>query len=197
MNQRDMAATSEITILLAGMRAGNQECHSRFVAAVYSELKQMARTRMRSENAGHSLQPSDLVNEVYVRLIGRDGADWQNRAHFFSAAASTMRRILIDRARSRKAKKREGDLKRVDFDQIPEAGALDADGDRLILLDSALEELSKFDPRQAKIVEMRFFAGMTFEEVADVLQLSSRTVKRDWAIARAWLQSKTSALAAG
>lgn len=179
------------------MRAGNEECHSRFVAAVYSELKQMARNRMRSENAGHSLQPSDLVNEVYVRLIGRDGADWQNRAHFFTAASSTMRRILIDRARTRKAKKREGDLKRVDFDKIPELGTLDADADRLILLDSALEELNEFDPRQAKIVEMRFFAGMTFEEVADVLQLSSRTVKRDWAIARAWLQSKTSAAAAG
>lgn len=192
-----MDTSRNLTLLLHGMKAGDEKCHAQFVAAVYKELKAIAANQLRGERQGHSLQPSALVNELYIRMMGRDGAGWENRAHFFASAASTMRRILIDRARARRANKREGALQRVDLDHVPNlvSPARDDESDRMIALDAALTELAAFDPRQAKLVEMRFFTGLTFEEAASVLGISSRTAKRDWNMARAWLLSKTSGVA--
>ena len=193
-----MDTSRDLTLLLHGMKAGDEKCHSQFVAAVYKELKAIAANQLRGERQGHSLQPSALVNELYIRMMGRDGAGWENRAHFFASAASTMRRILIDRARARRANKRDGALQRVDLDHVPNlvAPARDDESDRMITLDAALTELAALDARQAKLVEMRFFTGLTFEEAAVVLGISSRTAKRDWNMARAWLLSKTSGAAA-
>lgn len=181
-----------ITRLLADMRAGHEGARERFVDAVYYELKRMARQHLRGERPGHSVQASALVNELYVRMIGREGAAWENRAHFFSVAASNMRRILIDRARTRKTGKRGGHLNRVDLDEnlnvTGDAG--DAEAEKLIALDDALTELARMDERQSRIVELRFFAGLTAEATAEAMGLSRRTVMREWAMARAWLYSR-------
>lgn len=189
-----MPNQSEITLLLDQIKQGNRDSQSKFVGAVYGELKKIAAAQMRKENAGHSLQASALVNEAYLRLFGshEDGPSWENRAHFFAVAASTMRRILIDHARKRRAKKRYGGLERVDLDRVPVLGDRH-DADRLLALDTALTELAGFDPRQAKVVEMHFFAGLTYDAIAKTTGLSSRTVKRDWEMARAWLISRTQA----
>ncbi len=194
---RPMTSSRDLTLLLHGMKAGDEKCESQFIAAVYKELKAIAANQLRGERQGHSLQPSALVNELYIRMMGRDGAGWENRAHFFASAASTMRRILIDRARARRANKRDGALQRVDLDHVPNlvSPAHGDESDRMIALDAALTELAAFDPRQAKLVEMRFFTGLTFEEAASVLGISSRTAKRDWNMARAWLLSRTSGAA--
>jgi RNA polymerase sigma-70 factor, ECF subfamily len=184
-----LSPSAEITQLLAGMKAGDAGCRSQFAAAVYGELKRMAGAQMRLERRGHTLQPSALVNELFLRMLGRSGAEWENRAHFFSTAASTMRRILIDHARGRRAKKRDGALQRVELDHglgFEE----DPGSERLIALDSALNALAALDARQARIVELRFFAGLTAEETADAMGVSSRTVKREWAMARAWLHGR-------
>jgi len=182
----------DITKLLAGMRAGEADARERFADAVYLELKKIARQQLRSERPGHSVQASALVNELYVRMLGRESAGWENRAHFFSAAASNMRRILIDQARARKAQKRGGDRGRVDLDeQLQVAGeATDRDVEKLIALDDALEELARMDERQARIVELRFFAGLTAEEASEAMGISRRTLMREWAMARAWLHDR-------
>jgi RNA polymerase sigma factor (TIGR02999 family) len=179
----------EISALLAGARAGDRECQSRLFEVVYSELRRMAARQLQHERGDHTLQPTALVHEAYVRLLGRADVPWENRAHFFSTAAGTMRRILVDHARARKAQKREGALKRVDLDEgSPAVG--DDDAERLLIVNEALEQLEHWDERQARVVELRFFAGLTVEETADVLQVSAKTVKRDWALARAWLHTK-------
>jgi len=153
----------------------------------------MAVRQVSGEPAGQSMQASALVNEAYLRMMGDGQASWENRVHFFASAASTMRRILIDNARRRRAQKREGNLRRIDLDDAPELAAVDSRGDaaRLLALDEALQELAILDERQARLVEMKFFAGLTFEEAAHVLGISSRTAKRDWQMARAWLHAKT------
>lgn len=184
--------------MLAGIQAGDERCHSEFINAVYSELKRIAAHQVRGERAGNSMQATALVNEAYLRLMGGNVGSWENRAHFFACAASAMRHILIDRARGRKAKKRDGNLKRIDLEDIPYLAAAgpDLDTERLLALDAALDELAALDPRQARLVEMRFFTGLTFEEAALVLGISSRTAKRDWNMARAWLHAKTTGGAA-
>jgi RNA polymerase sigma factor (TIGR02999 family) len=181
-----------ITRLLAGMKAGEPTAKERFVEAVYLELKRMAQKQLRGERPGQSIQASALVNDLYLRMLGRDAQNWENRAHFFCAAASNLRRILIDRARRRRAHKRGGEFARVDFDEQLRvyADSDDANSERLLALDDALVELARLDERQARIVELRFFAGLTGEETAAAMNLSRRTVNREWTMARAWLHDR-------
>ena len=176
----------DITRLLAGMKAGEERYRSLFMERVYAELKRIAGAQMKGERAAHTLQASALVNEAYIRLMGRADASWENRAHFFATAASTMRRILIDHARAKRSKKRDGGLQRVDLDaELFVADYINST--RLLALDSSLTELAKFDERQAKVVELRYFGGLSNDEAAATLGVSSRTVKREWQMARAWL----------
>jgi len=152
---------------------------------VYAEMRRIAARYMRRENPGNSLQATALVNEAYLRLVDLAQVRWQDRAHFFAVAAQTMRRILVDAARARAAGKRGGGAVHVNLDE-----ALDAMPDRpgeLVALDEALDGLARLDPRKAKVIEMRFFGGLTVEETAEVLKVSPDTVMRDWKMARAWL----------
>ncbi|HVL68641.1 MAG TPA: sigma-70 family RNA polymerase sigma factor [Vicinamibacterales bacterium] len=152
---------------------------------VYQELRRLAASYLRRERAGQTLQPTALVNEAYLRLLKDRPDRWQNRAHFCAIAAHSMRQILIERARARGAQKRGGARARVTLDE-----ALVAGGDRsidLVALDEALEKLARLDPEQARLVELRFFGGLTVEETADAMHISPATVKRHWTVARAWL----------
>jgi RNA polymerase sigma factor (TIGR02999 family) len=162
---------------------------------VYQELKRLAAGYLRRERAGYTLQPTALVNEAYLRLLKDDPQRWQNRAHFCAIAAHSMRQILIERARARNAQKRGGPRARVTLDD-----ALVAGGERsidLVALDEALERLAAIDPAQARLVELRFFGGLTVEETADALHISPATVKRHWTVARAWLARELKGLASG
>ena len=152
---------------------------------VYEELRRLARRQMRAELPEHTLQPTVLVNEVYMRLVDQKRVNWQNRAHFFGAAAHIIRRVLVDHARTRRRQKRGGNAVKVSLDDgigATEPAQLD-----VVALDDALSQLSKLDPQQERIIELRFFAGLSIEETAAALNISSATVKRDWATARAWL----------
>ena len=175
----------EVTNLLIELKNGNRDAESRLMPLVYGELRRLAGLYMRGERPGHTLQATALVHEAYLRLVGYEDVDWQNRAHFFGVAANLMRRILVDHARAKQAKKRGGGDQKVSLDQAvlvrPEAP------EQFLALDEALERLAKRDPRQARIVELRYFGGLSEEETAEVLQISVRTVKRDWSVARAWL----------
>ena len=157
----------------------------RLVAAVYPELRAIAASYLRRERPGHTLQPTALVNEAYMRLVDQRRVTWQNRAHFFSVAASLMRRILVDHARAKRAEKRAGSYTRVTFDdaRVP-AAERDVD---LVALDDALSDLAAKDPELARLVELRYFAGLTTKETAEVLGVSTSTVEREWVAARAWL----------
>lgn len=178
----------EVTNLLIQLKNGNQDAQSRLIPLVYAELRRLAGVYMRRERSGHTLQATALVHEAYLRLAGQDGISWQNRAHFFGVAANIMRRILVDHARAKKAKKRGGSDQKVSFDEAvlaqPEAPQ------QFPALDEALERLAKRDPRQSRIVELRFFGGLSDEETAEVLGISLRTVIRDWKVARAWLNQQ-------
>jgi len=167
------------------MRNGNREAESRLVPLVYDELRKLARHYMRSERPDHTLQATALVHEAYLRLIGQREVDWHNRAHFFGVAAQSMRRILVDHARAHLAEKRGGADKAMSLDEASAIG--NAGRGDLVVLDEALARLAARDPRQSRIVELRFFGGLKEEEVAEVLGVSSRTVKREWRMARAWL----------
>lgn len=177
-----------ITRMLDELRAGRREIESRLLEAVYPELRRIAAHYMQGERAGHTLQPTALVNEAYLELVGQADIDWRNRSHFFGVAAQLMRRILVNYARRRKAQKREGKRQRV---ELSDTLAIAEDRlDEIIAVDEALDRLAEWDPRQAKIVELRFFAGLTEDEIAEAVGISPRTVKRDWMIARAWLNSE-------
>lgn len=177
-----------ITRMLDELRAGRREVESRLLEAVYPELRRIAAHYMQGERAGHTLQPTALVNEAYLELVGQADIDWRNRSHFFGVAAQLMRRILVNYARRRKAQKREGKRQRV---ELSDTLAIAEDRlDEIIAVDEALDRLAEWDPRQAKIVELRFFAGLTEDEIAEAVGISPRTVKRDWMIARAWLHSE-------
>lgn len=179
---------NDVTLLLAAWRDGDTAAEARLLEIVYQELRQIARYNMRREAADHTLQPTALVSEAYLRLFGSK-VDWQNRAQFFGVAARTMRRILVDHARGRNTQKRDGG-RRVDLD---EAFLVAPDQvEDVLALDTALEKLARNDARQAKLVELRFFAGMTLEEAADSLGISVRTARRDWNFARAWLYREIS-----
>ena len=152
---------------------------------IYEELRRLARRYMRSERPGHTLQATSLVNEAFVRMAGGAGGPWQDRAHFFAAAATQVRRILVQHARARSAEKRGGGIARADLDvdQVPS----DPASDELLAVDEALRKLAENDPRKARLVELRFFTGLSIEETAEVLGVSTRTLAREWALARAWL----------
>jgi RNA polymerase sigma factor (TIGR02999 family) len=174
----------EVTRLLLAWRQGDRAALESLIPLVYVDLHRMAERHLRGERPGHTLQPTAIVNEAYLRLVGSEGGDWQNRAHFFAAAARSMRRILVDHARSRDAKKRGGGGTRVLLDTtvMVEPRAVD-----LIAVDDALEKLAALDPAQGRVVELRFFAGLTEAETAEALGVSPATVHRKWLSAKAYL----------
>lgn len=166
------------------------EGHSSFAPSLYQELHKLAARKMRLERVNHTLQPTALLNEAYIRLAEVSGSVWHDRAHFLAVAAHAMRHVLVDHARARSAGKRGGIQNQVTFDEnVLPAPSQSVD---ILALHEALERLSKLDARQGRIVELHFFGGLSFEEIASVLQLSERTVKRDWALARIWLFKKIS-----
>ena len=177
----------DLTVLLQAAGSGDRAAFSRLYEAVYAELHKVARANMRREGAGHTLQPTALVNEAYMRLAP-SGGGWENRRHFFAAAAEAMRRILVDHARKRMSQKRGADYERVTLSGVDVAA--DAPGVDVLLIDLALTELGAERPRLAELVSLRFFAGMSIEEAAKALDISAATAKRDWAFARAWLQER-------
>jgi RNA polymerase sigma factor (TIGR02999 family) len=179
------ASSAEITGLLKAWSSGDQAALARLAEHVYPELRLMARRYMKNERLGNTLQATALVHEVYVRLIDVTRVEWQERAQFFAMAAQMMRRILVDAARARRSQKRGGAAPKVNID---ETAVLSPVPDRSILaLDEALTLFSRLAPRQAKIVELRYFGGLTEEEIVVALKISSRTVRRDWHLAKAWL----------
>jgi RNA polymerase sigma factor (TIGR02999 family) len=179
------AECSETTQLLRAWASGDRGALEQLTPRVYDELRRIAGHFMQDERPGRTIQTTALVHEAYLKLIDVANVDWQHRAHFFAVSAQIMRHILLDRARRRVAAKRGGATPRVNLDEVPDIGSGRAR--ELIALDDALNALAKVDPRKARVIEMRFFAGLSVEETAEVLKVSSDTVKRDWRLARAWL----------
>ena len=175
----------EVTVLLRAWAGGDSDALDRLVPLIYADLRKMAGRKMRQEAAGNTLQPTALVNEAYLRLLGSE-VSWQDRAHFLAVAARTMRRILVDAARARGADKRGGGVVKVELNASLDGGPQRPED--LIALDDALEALAAFDERKARVVEMKFFGGLSVEETAVVLKVSPSTVMGDWRLARAWLQ---------
>ncbi len=186
----NMSSPQRITALLEEWSQGSRTALDELIPLVEAELRRLARRHMRLERAGNTLQTTALVNEAYIRLAEWNNARWNNRAHFFGIAAEIMRRIMIDYARKRQQLKRGGGALRVTFDE----GAIGAGepGAELIALDEALNDLTGKYPRKGRVVELRFFGGLTVEEAAEVLKIDARTVKRDWVFARAWLHNRIS-----
>lgn len=184
------SGAGEITQLLAEVRKGNCEAQSCLAQLVYEELHRLAKRCMNGERPDHSLQPTILVHDAFLKLTGHAPIDWVNRKHFFAVAATLMRRILIDHARGVKAQRRGGGGK-VSLDGV--TAISEAMSDDLLAVDEALTHLAKLDRRQSKVVELRFFGGLSEDEIAKVLDVSTRTVKRDWSTARAWLHSQIAA----
>src|ERR1700720_2362978 len=181
----------EVTGLLKAWSGGDEAALKQLADRVYDELRHIARRYMRNERAGNTLQTTALVNEVYLRLVDVKNVDWQQRAQFFAIAAQMMRRILVDAARARGSNKRGGGAVKVNVDE-----ALVASPERdssLVALDEALEAFTKLAPRQAKVVELRYFGGLSEEETAEVLKISARTVRRDWDFSKSWLMRELSA----
>jgi RNA polymerase sigma factor (TIGR02999 family) len=186
-----VADSVDITGLLKAWGQGDQAAFDQLMPLVYAQLRAQARRHMRNEPSGLTLQSTALVHEVYLRLTKTQDVDWQDRVHFFALSAQIMRRILVDAARARTALKRGGELARaehssaIDLDQI---ATVDSDGAvSLCALDDALEALARMDPRRARVIELRFFGGLSVDETAAALQVSPQTVMRDWRLARAWL----------
>jgi RNA polymerase sigma-70 factor, ECF subfamily len=176
----------EITRLLVAWGEGDQSALAELTALVYEELHRLAHHYMSGERDGHTLQTTALVNEAYVRLIDWKNVRWQNRAHFFAVSAQLMRRILVDFARSRDSNKRGAGARAVALDEAELVA--DDKGTDMVAIDDALNTLAKLDARQSRVVELRFFGGLSIEETAEVLQVSAATVRRDWSLARAWLR---------
>jgi RNA polymerase sigma factor (TIGR02999 family) len=179
-------SSQEVTRLLLAWRNGDQEALERLTPLVYGELRRMAHRFMRRERPDHTLQSSALVNEAYIRLIDCHQVDWQNRAHFFGIAAQMMRQILIDHARRHARARRGGGLRQVSFEETAIVSVERAA--ELIALDDALNDLAAFDLGKCRIVELRFFGGLTNEEVGEVMGMTLRTVEREWRKAKAWLR---------
>jgi len=180
------ALSHNITRLLKEWSDGDRRALDRLTPLVYEELRHQAARYLRRERPGHTLQTTALINEAYLRLIDAKDVHWQSRAHFFAIAANLMRRILVDHARRRDADKRGGSQVRVQFDEaLAVADETDVD---LLAIDEALDRLAAIDPQQARVVELRFFSGLSVEETAAALGVSAKTVKRDWSVARAWLR---------
>ena len=182
---------ADITQLLIAWSDGRREALDDLMPIVYADLRRVAAGYMRREAAGHALQPTALVHEAYVRLVDQKQVKWRNRAHFFGVAAVLMRRILVDHARRRRAEKRGGDWERVTLagDEVATDTHKEID---VLALDEALERLAQFDPQQERIVELRYFAGLTIDETAEVVGISAATVVREWTIAKAWLRADLS-----
>lgn len=189
---------SELTVLLQRADAGDTSAAARILPLVYGELRRLAAAKMARENSGQTLQPTALVHEAWLRLGGDDQPDWKNRAHFFSAAAEAMRRILIENARRRHAVRHGGGLEKVSADAtgFDVAAPAMADGD-LLLLHEALDNLAAQDARKAELVKLQHFVGLTSEEAAAVLGITDRTARRDWVFARTWLFQEMNRLRAG
>lgn len=181
----------EITQLLVAWSGGDESALTVLAPLVYAELHRLAHRHMRGERAGHTLQTTALVNEAYVRLIDWKNVRWQNRAHFFAVSAQLMRRILVDFARARNYEKRGGGVRLGELDEA--ALVADDRSTNLVALDEALKALAELDERQSRVVELRFFGGLTNDEVAEVLKVSEATVRRDWSLARAWLHRELAA----
>jgi RNA polymerase sigma factor (TIGR02999 family) len=184
-------STPDVAVLLNEIASGSREAEAALVPLVYEELRRIARRFMRHEAPNNTLQTTALVHEAYMRLAKPQATAWKDRAHFFAVAATVMRRILVDRARARRAEKRGGGttLPLDDFDPAVSVEDLD----QILAVDGALTRLSGLDERQGRIVELRFFAGMTVEETAEALRISPRTVKREWQLARTWLYGELKA----
>jgi RNA polymerase sigma-70 factor (ECF subfamily) len=175
----------DVTALLLAWRDGDEAALARLTPIVYDELHRLAGRYMRRERTGHTLQTTALLNEAYLRLVDSSRVRWQSRAHFYAVAAQLMRRVLVDFARSRRYKKRGGDWHQVTLSEgIPVAAHGEAD---VVAIDDALEQLGRLDPRKARVVELRFFGGLSLEETAEALNVSTDTVGRDWRAAKAWL----------
>jgi RNA polymerase sigma-70 factor, ECF subfamily len=184
----DDGGSHQITRLLAEWNSGNEGAADQLMPLVYEELRRMARAYMRRQPSNHTFQTTELIHEAYLKLVKTDGRDFENRAHFFGVAAKAMRHILVDYARSKQSDKRGGGRERVSLaDDIAISTARTGD---LVALDEALEELERLDERKCRVVELRFFGGLTTEEIAQVLEVSGETIKRDWRFARNWLLKK-------
>jgi RNA polymerase sigma factor (TIGR02999 family) len=190
LSTRMRQTPQNVTQLLIDWSKGDKEALDNLVPLVYEELRRQAARYLRHERAGHTLQTTALIHEAYLRLVDQRNVHWQNRAHFFGIAAQMMRRILVDHARTKKRAKRGGSDIRVSFSEAT-LKAPDQDLD-IVALDEALEHLAEIDEQQSKIVELRFFSGLTVEESAEVLGFSPATVKRDWSMAKAWLHREIS-----
>ena len=174
----------EVTLLLRAMKSGDQTASEKLLPLVYQELHRLAKAYMRRERPDHTLQPTALINEAYIRLAG-DTTDWQNHSHFIAVAANVMRRVLVDHARMHNAGIRGGDFQRVEFEEgIAISSERSAE---MIALDDALDELARVNPRQAKVVELRYFAGLSVDEIGAIMKIAPRSIQRDWASARVWL----------
>jgi RNA polymerase sigma factor (TIGR02999 family) len=189
----DSPAPSEVTQLLIAWSDGDQAARERLMSVVYEELHRLARRYMRNESPGHTLQTSALVNEAFIRLVDQRNVHWQNRSHFFGIAAQMMRRILVDYARSRNFAKRGGGALKLSVEE--ELFVSDERSAEVVAVHEALEGLARIDPRQAQIVELKFFGGLSNEETAAVLTVSPGTVARDWTMAKAWLRREISSAA--
>jgi RNA polymerase sigma factor (TIGR02999 family) len=178
-------APGEVTLLLREITEGNQHALDRLMPLIYGELHRLAARCMRQERADHTLQPTALIHEAYLKLVGRRTVKWESRAHFFAAAAQLMRRILMDHAKHHLRAKRGGAPQKISLDEVYLFSEDKSAG--LVALDASLARLAITDPRQSRIVELRYFGGLTIEETATVLDISPKTVKRDWSVAKAWL----------
>ena len=179
----------EVTLLLAEMRLGRRDALDRLMPLVYAELRRLAGHYLLGERIGHTLQPTALVNEAFLRLVGQNRADWLHRGQFIGVAAQLMRRILVDYARQRAAGKRAGSPVTLDEERLSAGAGVDRT-EEILAVEEVLGRLTELDPQQAHIVELRYYGGLSVEETAEVLRISPRTVKRDWAMARAWLRAQ-------
>lgn len=179
----------DVTVLLTKWSSGDQDALNRLLPMVYSELRRLAGRYMRQEHADHTLQPTALVHEAYLRLTNQDRTNWRNRAQFMGVAGQLMRRILVDHARKRHAGKRAGPLVTLD-ERTPQQAADASRPEEILAVHLTLERLERLDPQQGKLVELRYFAGLSVEETAEVMGLPLRTVERDWTTAKAWLRAQ-------
>ena len=182
----ETAKNPQVTALLKAWGSGDRQALDRLMPQVYTELRRMSRRFMKEERPGHNLQATALVHEVYLKLVDLDSVAWKDRAHFYAVCAQMMRRILVDAARARQAAKRGGPLPPVELNDVREAGALT---DReLVALDDAMNTLARMDSRKVRVIELRYFGGLSVEETAEVEKISPQSVMRDWKLAKAWLQ---------
>ena len=192
----EVMVSAEITRMLQEWSAGDESALHQLVPMVYAELRRAARRHMRKERAGNTLQTTALVNEAYLRLVNVTNVEWRDRAHFFAMAAQIMRRILVDAARARACARRGGDAQfvehssAVNLDDLPDVSS-SRDGE-LMAIDDALQALARMDPRKARVIELRFFGGLSVDETAEILKISAQSVMRDWKLAKIWLSRELS-----